>query len=264
MKNAFIYLAVFIGIQAAVTLITSAVFTALGKGDNQTAMMVISSTVASMITFVVFLLTKWTKVSRSYLQSRPWGVLTWSALVAVGMVIPSTWFQELMPELPNILEAQFAMLLKNEWGYLAVCLLAPLVEEMVFRGAILRSLLGKWKARPWLAIVVSALLFAVIHGNPAQMPHAFLAGLLLGWMFKRTRSIVPGVALHWVNNTISYVCVNVLPHPDAPLIYQFNGSSMRVAEAVVFSFCILLPAIYQLYLRMKPAETDWQEVSGEK
>jgi membrane protease YdiL (CAAX protease family) len=127
--------------------------------------------------------------------------------------------------------------------------LAPLAEELVFRGAVLRALL-RWNSRHWVGISISALLFALIHMNPAQMPHAFLIGLLLGWMYYRTDSIVPGVVYHWVNNTVAYVLFNLYPDPDLTLMDLF-GSQQRVLMALGFSLCIFLPALFQLNLRLK-------------
>lgn len=154
-----------------------------------------------------------------------------------------------MPELPNIAEQEFDLILKNRMGYLVVGLLAPLVEELVFRGAVLKALL-RWKQNPWIGIAISALLFALIHMNPAQMPHAFLIGLLLGWMYYRTDSIVPGVVYHWVNNTVAYIMYNLYPNPDLTLLDLF-GSQRAVMMALGFSFCIFLPALFQLNLRLK-------------
>ena len=153
-----------------------------------------------------------------------------------------------MPELPNIAEDTFDMIMKDRWGYLVVGLLAPLAEEMVFRGAILRSLL-RWKTNPWVGIIISAILFAVIHMNPAQMPHAFLIGLLLGWMYYRTDSIVPGVVYHWINNTVAYVLYNLYPKPDLTLTDLF-GNEQRVLMALGFSLLIFLPALFQLNQRL--------------
>ena len=153
-----------------------------------------------------------------------------------------------MPELPNLLEQQFDMIMKDRWGYFVVGLLAPLAEEMVFRGAILRSLL-RWKQNPWVGIAISALLFAVIHMNPAQMPHAFLIGLLLGWMYWRTDSIVPGVVYHWVNNTVAYILYNIYPDPDLTLVEMF-GSEQKVLMALGFSLLIFLPSLFQLNQRL--------------
>ena len=59
--------------------------------------------------------------------------------------------------------------------------------------------------------------------------------------------------LHWVNNSIAYVVYNLYPDPDMQLIDLF-GTQRHVAAAVVFSLFILLPALYQLHLRMKKAD----------
>jgi membrane protease YdiL (CAAX protease family) len=163
-----------------------------------------------------------------------------------------------MPELPNFMENEFEMILSNRWGYLAVGLLAPLSEEIVLRGAILRALLSKplfaeksEHTNAWIAIAISAIFFALIHFNPVQMPHAFVIGLLLGWMYWRTGSILPGVAYHWANNSVAYILYNIYPNQDMKLIDFFKGSQQNVVLALVFSLLILIPAIYQLNLWMK-------------
>jgi membrane protease YdiL (CAAX protease family) len=170
----------------------------------------------------------------------------------MGAVVPSLWLQELLPELPNWVESEFDQLLTDRWGYVLIVLLAPLVEEVVFRGAILRSLLAT-RLSTVAAVVLSALLFALFHMNPAQMPHAFLVGLLLGWMYSRTGSILPGVAYHWANNSIAYVVYNVYPDTHLTLV-DILGSQRHVLMAVGFSLLILLPALYQLNLWMRRAE----------
>jgi membrane protease YdiL (CAAX protease family) len=214
--------------------------------------MIIAMTASSIIVLVLFLFFRWAEVSRSYVRSRPWATLFWCALAAMGAIIPSSCLQELMPELPNIVEEEFDMILRDRWGYFAIGLLAPVCEELVFRGAVLRALL-RWTPRHWLAIAISALLFALIHANPIQMPHAFLVGLLLGWLYYRTDSIVPGIVYHWVNNSIAYVVYNFYPDPQMKLIDLF-GSQRTVAAAVLFSLLILLPALYQLNLRLRKAK----------
>lgn len=89
---------------------------------------------------------------------------------------------------------------ENPIGLLIICLIGPFLEEAVFRGAILRRLLEKnWK--PWLAILVSAVFFAVAHGNFTQGLTAIMMGCFLGWVYYRTRSIWPCVFIHALNNT---------------------------------------------------------------
>ena len=250
MKNALIYTVVFAAIQAVVSMLVQGVWVlVMGKEAAMNATgMIITMAVFSVLTMVIFLWAKWSVVSRHWVRTRPWFVLFWCVMAALGALVPSAWLQEKMPVLPNIVEAEFEMIMQNRWGYLVVGLLAPLVEEMVFRGAILRSLL-RWKENPWVGIVISALLFALIHMNPAQMPHAFLIGLLLGWMYYRTDSIVPGVVYHWVNNTVAYILYNIYPTPDLTLVELF-GSEQKVLMALGCSLLIFLPSLFQLNQRL--------------
>lgn len=250
MKNALIYTIVFAAIQVVVSMLVQGVWMlVMGKESAMNATgMIITMAVFSVLTMVVFLWAKWSVVSRHWVRTRPWFVLFWCVLAALGALIPSVWIQEHMPELPNIVEGEFDMIMKDRWGYLVVGLLAPLAEEMVFRGAILRSLL-RWKENPWIGIVISAVLFAVIHMNPAQMPHAFLIGLLLGWLYYRTDSIVPGVVYHWVNNTVAYVMYNLYPNPDLTLVELF-GTEQKVLMALGCSLLIFLPSLFQLNQRL--------------
>ena len=253
MKKAIIYLIIFLGIQAVAGLIVPAIWKlATGSADITPASMITNAVVFSLSAIVLFLTTRWAEVSRTWLNTRPWSVLFWSVIAAVGLVVPSAWIMEQMPDLPNYVEQEFDMILSNRWGYLVIGLLVPFAEELVFRGAILKSLLTKY--RPWLAIVLSAVIFSAAHLNPAQMPHAFLIGLLLGWMYWRTGSILPGMAYHWANNSAAYVIYNVYPNPDIRLIEIFKTST-NVYMALGFSLLIVLPALYQLHCWMRRA--DW-------
>ena len=255
MKKAFSYLFIFIGLQ----LVGGAIITTLwsliaGNSDKTAAMLITTTGVIGLLTIVIFLWTRYAEVSPTWLRTRPWTVLSWSVIAALGALIPSAWIQEQMPELPNIAEQEFGTIMGTPWGYLVIGLLAPLSEEIVLRGAILKELLKSEKLSTWTAIAISALLFALVHMNPAQMPHAFLIGLLLGWMYYRTGSILPGVAYHWANNSVAYVMYALYPDPDMKLIDIFKGSEQHVYMALGFSLLILLPALYQLHLWMRRAE----------
>lgn len=250
MKNALIYTVVFAAIQFVVSGIIQGIWMLIygPEAIMDATGMIITMTVFSILTMVIFLVAKWSVVSHHWLQTRPWATLFWCVMAALGALIPSAWLQEIMPALPNLAEDTFDMILKDRWGYLVIGLLAPLAEELVFRGAILRALL-QWKRNPWIGIVISALLFALIHMNPVQMPHAFLIGILLGWMYYRTDSIIPGIVYHWVNNTVAYVMYNLYPDPDMTLLDLF-GNQRTELMALGFSLCIFLPALFQLNQRL--------------
>lgn len=252
MKQALSYTLFFVGIQILVSSIVIAILNVLGYQQWTTSpyTSIASSVLSAAITAALFLRMGWTEASRDYLRSKPRMVILWSILAAFGAVIPSIAIQEQFPELPNIVEQEMGAIMNAHGGYFTIALLMPLIEEMVFRGAILRSLLQWRPDKPWAMIAISAFLFALIHMNPAQMPHAFVIGMLLGWMFYRTNSIVPTVAFHWTNNTIAFIMFKLYPDPNIKLI-DILGSQRSVAAAVLFSLFILVPAIYQLHLWMK-------------
>lgn len=270
MRKAIIYLCVFVAVQIFVIYAVQTVWLMAegmevgralqlvlsGKAVTSVPMLIAASAAYSMILLIVFLKARWSEVSPNYLRTRPWAVIFWSAVAAMGTIIPSLWLQEQMPALPDIMKNEFAAILSSPWGYLTICIFAPVVEEVIFRGAVLRALMERTAEKKgfWVPVLISAVLFAVVHINPAQMPHAFLLGILLGWMYARTESIIPGIVVHWVNNTVAYVGFHLLPGSMDAQLTDLFGSPTRVLLAVALSLvCILLPAIFQLHLRMKKA-----------
>ena len=93
-------------------------------------------------------------------------------------------------------------------------------EHMGLRATLLGLMSKK---NHWVAIMISAAIFGLAHANVAQFVNALLLGLLLGWMYYRTKSLVPGILLHWVNNTMAYVLSNIMPQSDGKLIDLFYG-----------------------------------------
>lgn len=259
MKKSIIYLVMFFAIQMIITFAVMGVWY-LVKGEvptTQGLFQVISALLYGLATILVFWRWRWTPLSGNYLKTRPWGVFFWVAVAAWGYVLPSEWMQEQMPELPNYLNDTFESIVNTPGGYLALAIIVPVAEEFVFRGAILRVLLKTFGAQhslknAWMAIALSALLFSLAHLNPAQMPHAFIVGLLLGWFYWRTGSILPGVVYHVFNNTVSYILMRLYPNlEELTLADFFGGSEANVLKAVGFSLLIFLPALYQLHIRMK-------------
>ncbi|MET3380387.1 MULTISPECIES: CPBP family intramembrane glutamic endopeptidase [Variovorax] len=81
---------------------------------------------------------------------------------------------------------------------LAVCVLAPLLEEMLFRGIVLRGFLQRYPRGQ--AIFMSALFFGAAHMNIYQFVVGFVMGTVLAWLYERTRSLIPCIALHAAYN----------------------------------------------------------------
>lgn len=88
------------------------------------------------------------------------------------------------------------------------CLAAPILEEVFFRGIVLKGLLRNY--RPAVAIGQSALLFGLLHMSPAQSIATTFMGLLLGWLYYRTGSVRLCIGLHMLNNLLAF---NSMRHP---------------------------------------------------
>lgn len=86
---------------------------------------------------------------------------------------------------------------------LQIAVIPPLVEEFAFRGVIFSRLR---KYGDGLAVVASALLFGLFHGNPIQLPFAFLCGLIFAFLVLRTQSLLLPILLHAINNGLSVAC----------------------------------------------------------
>jgi len=266
---AVLFLFIFLGIQLGVSVIATVVGILVTKDftmgfASDPVFTLVTLAVSAVVTIAVFLLTKWTVVSRNYILTRPWTVLFWTVIASLGAIVPSIYIQEFI-EWPQWMTDFFSSeetmkvltgLLGTTGGAFVIVILQPLAEEIVFRGAILRTLL-RWKPeRRWLMITLSALLFALAHMNPMQFIHPFLIGLLLGWMYERTGSIIPGVAYHWINNAAAVVLSLLYPQDDPMADVRLSDiwGEGRVYLAIAFSLCIFLPALYQLNRTMKRAD----------
>lgn len=102
-----------------------------------------------------------------------------------------------IPEPPQMMEPTLTSLGLN---LLVMAVLPALLEEMIYRGYILRTL------RPYgnvFAVIVSSLLFGLMHGNLRQIPFAFIVGLVLGLLYVLTDNIWMSITVHFANNAIS-------------------------------------------------------------
>lgn len=132
---------------------------------------------------------------------------------------------------------------------LTICIIAPFIEEMLFRGLLLRSFLYNYSNTA--AILLSAALFALYHLNIYQLPVALLLGTFLGWLYLRTHSLWPCILGHSLYNTAGLVfgaMQQVYQGQSASPAVQFNslGTNMAAILATVIG-------IMMLTLILKPA-----------
>ena len=121
----------------------------------------------------------------------------------------------LLPEMPEILKKALEQVTEGPlWvTLLSVSIFAPLFEEWLCRGLVLRGMLQK--LTPFNAIMVSAAFFAVLHMNPWQAIPAFLLGLLFGYVYYKTGSLKLTMLMHCVNNTFAALMTRIPSLADA-------------------------------------------------
>jgi membrane protease YdiL (CAAX protease family) len=117
----------------------------------------------------------------------------------------------ILPMPPGILE-EFINLagVGDQFIYVIVftILLAPVTEEMLFRGLLLRGFSGRYSARN--AILLSAVMFGIWHLNPWQFFGAVVHGIFLAWWFVNTGSLIPCIVGHALNNALPLFLVRIV------------------------------------------------------
>ncbi|MDR3275900.1 MAG: CPBP family intramembrane metalloprotease [Treponema sp.] len=133
-----------------------------------------------------------------------WGA---TAVLFIGLYILLSELDNLMNFLlpmPEFIQGVFDMVMASPnfiVSLLFVAISPAIVEELLCRGLFLYGFQKNYSARK--AIIVSALLFGIIHLNPWQFVSAFTIGLFSAWIALRSHSIFPSMAIHFVNNLLA-------------------------------------------------------------
>ena len=132
--------------------------------------------------------------------------------LSIPLIVAGMIFINLCSEfigLPDMMQDTFRAMSRNVFGIISIAIMAPLVEELLFRGAIQGHLLRKGM-KPVYAILIASAVFGIVHMNPIQIPFAFAIGMIFGWLYYRTGSVVPGMIGHFINNSIATIQMALL------------------------------------------------------
>jgi uncharacterized protein len=153
----------------------------------------------------------------------------------IERVIPAPqWFWELFS---RIFDSDYGW-----WGaFMKVVIMAPVIEELIFRGIILHGFRRNYSAV--MAVFMSALLFSLFHLNPWQMPATFVLGLLLGWIMIRTRNIFLAILGHALNNLMVLLTVTFWSRINTHAFYL-----MEQSEKIYLSTLVVLLSTILIYL----------------
>ncbi|MFC1509263.1 lysostaphin resistance A-like protein [Candidatus Omnitrophota bacterium] len=135
-------------------------------------------------------------------------------VVGMGILLSEidNLFQSVFPA-PKFLTDIFVDIASGQtslWGSaLFLVIVAPLTEELLFRGFILHGFLSHYTVRK--SILASAILFGLFHINPWQLTSTIILGIIFAWWFVRTGSLLPCLFGHALHNSIPLIVMRIFP-----------------------------------------------------
>ncbi len=193
-----------------------------------------------------------------------WELLPLIVLISYAFLIVGEFTVFLLPEPTGIFKKIFDLL--NETmtsifehkilGFLMIGVAAPVLEETLFRGVILKALLKKYK--PWKAILYSAIAFGIFHLNPWQFLYATTLGIWLGYVYWKTRSLFYPILIHaLLNSTAFLVAQNTDLKADEGLSDMMlkNGmTSYYLLVLLALMFIVAAYFIFEKYFENQPQD----------
>ena len=178
--------------------------------------------------------------------------------LSIPLIVAGMLFINLCSEflgLPDLMQDTFLGMSRNVFGIISITIMAPLVEELLFRGAIQGYMLRKGM-KPLNAILIASAIFGIVHMNPIQIPFAFAIGMIFGWLYYRTGSVVPGIIGHFINNSIACLQMATLTEEE------FNTKTIEWLGAgptyALFAISLVVMIGMFLYLKKRlPAAPDY-------
>ena len=186
-----------------VSIFSAIVMVAAGEGDDAQLAIEVAASISRSIIIVAWCGFSWRTVwpLLKRLPSPLW-LLTGAALAVVTMLVASAAVGLLnrLTGLPAI--AYLDDFVRAGYGLpaavIVVCVQPAIFEELAFRGVILSAL--EPVIGPREALLVSALMFAILHLSIPSIPHLFLMGVTLAWLKQRTGSLYAGMIAHFTHN----------------------------------------------------------------
>lgn len=147
----------------------------------------------------------------------PMGVLSVGLILGMNGLLEyvlSLGGDQLDAHFADLVEQMNALIRENPFAsFLTVVIVAPITEELFFRGLLLQGFLKRYSTTT--AVVGSTLLFSAAHLNPVQIPATIILGVYLSWLTIKSRSLIPAMLAHAFNNAIGLSLIFFGPQDKA-------------------------------------------------
>lgn len=217
----------------AVQIVASYAFVCWGEvmGCDTILCQVLTSLSSSIICIAIITMmgmVNWKSMQVHYAGSvfRALGLVLFSFLFIVGLNLLSEWI-----DLPDYNAQRMLDFAHHPLGMLALVLVSPITEELVFREALVGGMVRRG-AHVLPAVLLSSLFFGLAHFNPIQIPFAFVMGLFFSYLYVKTRGIFLPIVLHVLNNGCA-VLLLLLFGTDVTLVDFFCNPVQIIVVSVV-------------------------------
>lgn len=178
-------------------------------------------------------------------------------LLSTALVFTSMWVMNIFVQwlpLDDLMQDRFAGISRDPLGALTISVIAPVLEEVMFRGAIQGYLIRR-TGKPAASIVAAALVFGIFHMNPIQVVFATMFGIVLGWIYYRTGSLMSVIVGHVLNNSIATLTMLTMSHVDEKAV----SNEAPAYFAFVLFLLISIVLVRKLNSSLPPVPVPWRE-----
>jgi len=214
-KNSILLCLLLLGIEIGLGFLIGVLLIIFSLSDTSLLMGVLMA-LTSIISFGIVLLIGFRKTKRKFNEVFKFNRVSaflWIAIIIfmIGFVIVTSEMDNLVNyilPMPEMLRNVFATLMAEQIFIIAIIvvgIIPAFAEELLFRGLILDGLKNNYSKRK--AILISALLFGIIHLNLWQFYAGFIIGLISAWICIETNSILLSIYIHFFNNVLYTITV---------------------------------------------------------
>jgi len=175
-------------------------------------------------------------------------------VLTISLVIVIEPITTLIP-IPEFMMELFAMLSeKSIYTMILVVFIGPVIEELLIRGIVLDGFLKRYP--PWKAILWSSIIFGLFHLNPWQFIPAFFLGILMGYVYWKTKSLIPCIFIHFINNGISYTATILVNKDIATVADLFEKRGDYITIYIITACLLVLSTLWLVKIVGRPASTS--------
>ncbi len=182
-----------------------------------------------------------TKPFRLFREFRKWVCDGYNALFSLLIILiaffAGTILNELLEiycglEMANEYKTLFENAVRNPAGVLAIVLFGPVCEEIVFRAGIMKPMIDR-NVKPWIPILVSSVIFGLVHGNLSQIIYAVFIGFVFAIVYYRTRSLIITSFAHVLNNSLIVTLMLTSDNYEEVRVENYLGTGPMIAAFVL-------------------------------